>query len=238
MPDYTDFDRRGYRTVDDADGLQRVVPTYEDRSGCDGRGAAGRADRARVERRSAGWPIWVAAPAAAYVVAEARPWPIDGVDLTPEMLDVARGRGLHERLVEADVADTGLEAGAYDLVIASLVDEGTSLRSSRSTQRHGGSRARAARTWWSSPSPPSSWPPACDALHGRVRRAGRDRDTHAPDLRSRALRARAGFGLAEMHEGVVVERWLELKPKWGRFRGHPVSMAFAWRAWPSGAPPS
>ena len=40
----------------------------------------------------------------------------------------------------------------------------------------------------------------------------------------------AGFTLAEMHEGVIDERWLELKPKWERFRGHPISMAFAWRA--------
>ena len=25
------------------------------------------------------------------------------------------------------------------------------------------------------------------------------------------------------------ERWLELKPKWERFRGHPVAMVLAWR---------
>ena len=48
---------------------------------------------------------------------------IDGVDVTPEMLEAARARGAHDRLVEGDVADTGLEEGAYDLVIASLVDE-------------------------------------------------------------------------------------------------------------------
>ena len=48
---------------------------------------------------------------------------IDGVDLTPEMLEVARGRGAHRRLVEADVAATGLEDEAYDLVVTSLVDE-------------------------------------------------------------------------------------------------------------------
>ena len=48
---------------------------------------------------------------------------IDGVDLTPEMLDVARERGAHDTLREGDVADTGLESGAYDLVVASLVDE-------------------------------------------------------------------------------------------------------------------
>ena len=48
--------------------------------------------------------------------------------------------------------------------------------------------------------------------------------------RPRPAALEAGFTLAEMREGVVDERWLELKPKWERFRGHPVSMAFAWRA--------
>jgi hypothetical protein len=38
---------------------------------------------------------------------------IDGVDLTPEMLDAARSRGAHDRLVEADVAATGLETNVY-----------------------------------------------------------------------------------------------------------------------------
>jgi hypothetical protein len=33
-----------------------------------------------------------------------------------------------------------------------------------------------------------------------------------------------------MHEGVIDERWLRLKPKWERLRGHPIAMAFAWRA--------
>jgi hypothetical protein len=39
----------------------------------------------------------------------------------------------------------------------------------------------------------------------------------------------AGWALAEMHEGLVDERWLAVKPKWRRFLNHPVSVAFAWR---------
>jgi trans-aconitate methyltransferase len=48
---------------------------------------------------------------------------IDGVDVTPEMLEKARARGLHRRLEEADVRATGLPAAAYDIAICSLVDE-------------------------------------------------------------------------------------------------------------------
>src|SRR5207249_602012 len=39
------------------------------------------------------------------------------------MLDIARGRALHRRLERADVRDTPLPAGGYDLVVCSLVDE-------------------------------------------------------------------------------------------------------------------
>ena len=39
----------------------------------------------------------------------------------------------------------------------------------------------------------------------------------------------AGWTLVEMRENVVDERWLTLKPKWERYRNHPVSVAFAWR---------
>ena len=48
---------------------------------------------------------------------------VDGVDLTPQMLEVARERGAHRRLVEADVSSTGLASAGYDLVVTSLVDE-------------------------------------------------------------------------------------------------------------------
>ena len=48
---------------------------------------------------------------------------IDGVEPHAEMLDVARARAVYATLVEADVSDTGLESGAYDLVVTCLVDE-------------------------------------------------------------------------------------------------------------------
>ncbi|HEY5331937.1 MAG TPA: hypothetical protein VIJ21_00205, partial [Solirubrobacterales bacterium] len=38
----------------------------------------------------------------------------------------------------------------------------------------------------------------------------------------------AGLVLAELHERVVDDAWLALKPKWERFRHHPVSFAFVW----------
>src|SRR6516225_752229 len=43
------------------------------------------------------------------------PAAVDGVDITPEMLDFARRRDIYRTLRTADVFNTGLPTGAYDL---------------------------------------------------------------------------------------------------------------------------
>ena len=48
---------------------------------------------------------------------------IDGVDLTPEMLSIARDKSLYETLLQADVRASTLDEAAYDLVVCCLVDE-------------------------------------------------------------------------------------------------------------------
>src|ERR1700682_647388 len=45
---------------------------------------------------------------------------IDGIDITPEMLEVARRKGVYRTLLVGDVASTGLPAETYDLCIQSL----------------------------------------------------------------------------------------------------------------------
>lgn len=39
----------------------------------------------------------------------------------------------------------------------------------------------------------------------------------------------AGWEPAEMHERVVDDEWLALKPRWAELEGQPVSFAFGWR---------
>jgi SAM-dependent methyltransferase len=48
---------------------------------------------------------------------------IDGVDLSTGMLEAARERVVYRSLREGEVGDTGLDGGAYELVVSSLVDE-------------------------------------------------------------------------------------------------------------------
>ena len=47
----------------------------------------------------------------------------DGLDFTPEMLARAEAKGIYDRVILADMLDTGLPASAYDLVLEVLADE-------------------------------------------------------------------------------------------------------------------
>ena len=48
---------------------------------------------------------------------------IDGIDITPEMLEVARSKDVYRALHVADVSSTGLPIQAYDVCTQSLADE-------------------------------------------------------------------------------------------------------------------
>jgi SAM-dependent methyltransferase len=228
---FSDFDTRGYRTVDVRTGYAEWVPTYEAT-------VQDEMDSALLDELAV--PVWGSVRRAADLgcgTGRTAAWlrrrevaSVDGVDLTPEMLEVARRRGVHDSLAVADVASTGLSPGAYDLVIASLVDEhlasleplyGEAFRLAVS----GGLfvlvafhphfiMATGMPTHYTS----SSGEPVAIATHVHLL------SEHVTAGLS------AGFALAEMREGVVDERWLAVKPKWERYRGHPVSAAFVWRA--------
>lgn len=153
---------------------------------------------------------------------------IDGVDITPEMLDVARSRGVYRNLRIADVSDTRLPAETYDLCIQSLADEhvrdlGPLYREVARVTRHEGCFVIVG-------------------LHPQFLMAGVP--THferAPGdpvtIRSyvhllsdhvQAARA-AGLWLLEMDEGLIDEAWLQKKPKWEGYFGLPISFSMVWR---------
>lgn len=131
MVDFDVYDRRGYRTVDARTGYGQWVASYEDT-------VEDAMDLALLERLQI--PNWSKVRRAVDLGCDTgRPgaWlrangvgSIDGVDVTPEMLDRARERGAHDSLSVADVTATGLDGGAYGLVVSSLVDE--TRRGSRS----------------------------------------------------------------------------------------------------------
>jgi SAM-dependent methyltransferase len=231
---FSDFDTRGYRTVDVQMGYREWVATYEQT-------VEDAMDIALLETLST--IPWQAVSRAADLgcgTGRTGAWLrdqgtklIDGVDLTPEMIAIARSRAIYNHLVVADVTATGLTGEAYDLVITCLVDEHL-----RDLQPLYNEAWRLAR------------PGGFLALVGYhphfIMAAGMPThytsdsgepvaiETHV-HLLSEHITAglQPGWVLMEMKEQVIDDTWLALKPKWERFRHHPISVAFAWRK-PSG----
>ena len=230
MVRFSDFDTRGYRMVDVRTGYGQWAATYEDT-------VEDVMDLALLDALAE--PCWPAVRRAADLgcgTGRTGAWlrgrgvaSVDGVDLTPRMLAVARSRGAHDRLVEADVTATGLESGVYDLVISSLVDEHLPDLRPLYTEA------------WRLAAPGGlfvivAFHPHFIMVSGMPTHFTADSGepvaitTHVHLLSEQVSAGlEAGWHLAEMREGVVDERWLAVKPKWERFRGHPVSAALVWR---------
>jgi SAM-dependent methyltransferase len=230
MVRFSDYDTRGYRMVDARTGYREWVSTYEQT-------VEDAMDVALVEELEQ--PDWQGVRRAADLgcgTGRTAAWlrrhgvaAIDGVDISPEMLAVAHARGLHDRLVEAEVTHTGLEPGAYDLVIACLVDE--HLEDLNPLYREALRLAAPGGLFILVGFHPhfiiASGMPThfTDAAGEHVAIA-----THVHLVSDQVTAGLgAGWTLVEMREAVVDERWLELKPTWERFRNHPVSAAFVWR---------
>jgi SAM-dependent methyltransferase len=226
---FSEFDSRGYRTLDVRAGYTEWLPTY-DQTVYDVMDIA-----LLDELAQARWSAVRRAVDLGCGTGRTGAWlrcqgiaSIDGVDVTPEMLTVARSRGPYERLVEADVAATGLPDGAYDLVIACLVDE------------HLDELAPLYREAWRLSQPGADF--VLVAYHPNfiiatgipthfTTSSGEPIAivTHIHLLSDHVTAALAtGWHLTEMREGVVDERWLAVKPKWEHLRGHPISVAFVW----------
>ncbi|MFN8637017.1 MAG: methyltransferase domain-containing protein [Chloroflexota bacterium] len=230
MATFSDFDARGYRMVDAKTGYGEWVTTYE-------RTVEDAMDIELLERLTT--PRWSAVNVAADLgcgTGRTGVWlkgqgvqAIDGVDLTPEMLELARSKGAHRRLVEADVAASGLESGAYDLAVTSLVDEhlselGPLYREAFRLVRPGGQYVLIG------------FHPhfiMASGMPTHFKNAAGEEvaiTTHLHLLSEHVAAAlAAGWQLVEMQERLIDDRWVELKPKWERYRHHPISFAAVWQ---------
>ena len=143
------------------------------------------------------------------------------------MLERARGRGLHERLVRSDVRATGLDPAGYDLVVCSLVDEhllelAPLYAEARRLLGPGGAfvivgvhpfflMAAGMPTHFDTPGGPV-------AIETYL---------HLPGEHVAAARD-AGLVATELHEGLVGDRLMRSKPGWEAYRGWPFSYAWVW----------
>ncbi|MFD0272704.1 class I SAM-dependent DNA methyltransferase [Kitasatospora sp. NPDC127111] len=231
MVDFSDFDTRNYPTVDVRTGYARWVETYErtvedamDLAVLDRLTTPAWAEVTRAADLGCGTGrtgAWLRAKAAAGLV-------LDGVDLTPEMLAAAKEKGVHDSLTEADVAATGLPGGGYDLAISSLIDEhladlGPLYREAFRLARPGGRFVLVGLH-----------PYFIMAAGMPTHFTGTDGEdiaitTHVHLVSDHLTTGlAAGWTLVEMAEAVVDDTWIALKPKWEKYRSHPVSAAYVW----------
>ena len=153
---------------------------------------------------------------------------LDGLDLTPEMLSQAKARACYDHLTLADLRHTGLPDAAYDLAVEALADE--HLPDLLPLYREVARLTRAGGCFVLVGYHPHFLMNGVPTHFDRGQGAQVTIESHV-HLFSDHVRAAhaAGWALAEMEEGLVDDAWIAKKPKWERYRHHPVSFALVWR---------
>jgi SAM-dependent methyltransferase len=230
MLEFAHFDRRRYPTVSAREGYGEWVPSYETTvedemdlvlldslESVPWRAVARAADLGCGTGRTGAW-------------LRARGVPrLDGVDLTPEMLAVARARKIYDDLVLADVAATGLAGGGYDLVTTCLVEEhlrdlGPLYHEAARLLRPGGIYVLVG--YHPHFIMTAGMPTHFDRASGESVAI----ETYVHLMSDHVSAARAvALSLVEMRERLVDDRWIALKPRWEPYRNYPVSFVMAWR---------
>jgi SAM-dependent methyltransferase len=228
--DHSYFDKRSYPIVDVRQGYGEWVRTYEQT-------VLDEMDLRLLDRlRTVDWPAMKTVldlacgtgRIGAWLKSRYRDAAIDGVDLTPQMLEVARGRKIYRTLKVGDVTDTGLAAESYDLCTQSLADE--HLPELAPLYKEVARLTKPGRCF------------VIVGFHPQFLMAGVP--THFDRSPGEAISIRSyvhllsdhakaafahGFSLMEFEEGIVDDAWLAKKPKWEHYRRQPISFAMVWR---------
>jgi SAM-dependent methyltransferase len=227
MPDFAHFDTRHYPTLSPRDGYTAWAATYEAT-------VLDLMDLRLLERlRTIDWAAARRVLDLACGTGRGGAWlrargvaAIDGLDLTPAMLERARARGIYDQLTVGDVAATGLPPASHDLITMLLADEHLSdlgpayAEAARLAEPRGRFVLVGFHPWFLM----SGMPTHFDAPDGPV---AIESHIHLFADHVRAAHA-AGWRLAEMEEGLVDDAWIVAKPKWADRRDRPVSFAFVW----------
>lgn len=234
--DHAPFDRRRYPVLAPRDGYREWAATY------DGTVEDEMDLRLLARIETVGWAGAGRALELACGTGRVGAWlrgkgveRLEGVDFTPEMLARAEARGVYDRLVLADIQDTGLPAASYDLLVEVLADEhlpelGPLYRETARLARPG---AAFVLVGYHPHFLMLGIPTHFDREDGEP--VAIESHVHLFSDHVKAAHA-AGWALAEMDEGVVDEAWLAKKPRWERYRFHPVSFSLVWRRRPGGTP--
>lgn len=154
---------------------------------------------------------------------------IDGVDITPEMIEHARAKEIYRKLTIGDVSETSMPSASYDLAIASLVDEHLAdiaplySEASRVIKSDGHFVIVGFHPYFI----------MATGIPTHFHRESGEPvaiETHVHLFSDHFTAAsRAGLTLIEMDENVIEDDWITKKPHWEKHRGKPISFAFVWR---------
>jgi len=153
---------------------------------------------------------------------------LDGIDVTAEMVEVARAKGVYDRLLIGNILETPLGPAHADLVTAVLVDE--HLPDVRPLYAEVARITRPAGFFVIVGYHPYF---LLNGVPTHFDRATGESVTiqcyvHLFSEHVQAALA-VGWSLREMHEGLVDEEWITHKPHWSRYLNRPISFAVVWQ---------
>ena len=153
---------------------------------------------------------------------------IDGVDVTPEMLEFAKTKHVYRHLHVADVAATAFRSSKYELCTMVLADEHLAelrpvyCEAARLLSHQGNFVLAGYHPFFLMNGVPTHYHRS-DGEAVTI-------ESHV-HLLSEHFQAgtEAGLVLVEFRECVIDEQWLLTKPKWREYLNWPVSFALVWR---------
>ena len=153
---------------------------------------------------------------------------IDGVDITPEMLQPARGKAVYRTLCIADILNTGLGPEAYDLCIQSLADE--HLPELPPLYREVARLTKTGGLFVIVGYHPQFLMAGMPTHYDRAPGEAVTIRSYVHLLSDHVKAARTvGWSLQEMDETLINHEWMQNKPKWTVYFGLPISFVMVWR---------
>jgi SAM-dependent methyltransferase len=226
---YSSFDIRKYPVLPVKEGYKEWAGTYEQT-------VQDEMDIKLLSRiKSIGWPKIERALDLACGTGRIGLWlkqqgvmQIDGVDITPEMLSKAKEKNIYTSLLNADVFNTRLQEGTYDLCIQVLADEHLAdisplyAEASRILKKSGYFIIVGYHPYF--------------LMNGIITHFHKENgdplaiESHVHLFSDHVKAAyKSNFGLLEMDEGIIDGDWLAKKPKWAKYKDWPVSFSFVWQ---------
>lgn len=153
---------------------------------------------------------------------------VDGVDITPEMLQIAESKSVYRHLLSADVAATGLPSSTYDLCTLVLADEHIAdlkpvyLEAARLLVSGGCFVLIGYHPFFLMNGTPTHYHRAGGVAISIQSHVHLFSEHHHAGIN-------AGLALLEFNERLIDKDWLLTKPKWREYLHWPVSFALVWR---------